>query len=157
MLYITPIQVTVDINAPKPVVWARVRDIGDHVSWMADATAIRFTSATTEGVGTSFDCDTRVGPLRMTDRMVVTEWSEGDANSPSAITIRHGGAVGGTGRIEVAPSGDGRSRMSWTEDLHFAPWLGGRIAAALARPVLRRIWRANVERLRDLIEGSPTG
>ena len=68
----------------------------------------------------------------MTDRMEVTEWAEGDAQTASSITIRHGGAVGGTGRIDVVPLAGNRSRMSWTEDLHFAPWLGG--------PLWRRGW-----------------
>ena len=41
---------------------------------MADAESIRFTTARTRGVGTAFDCVTRVGPLRTTDRMTIVEW-----------------------------------------------------------------------------------
>ena len=43
-------------------VWRVVRDIGDHVRWMNDAVAITFVTDRHEGVGTAFDCDTRIGP-----------------------------------------------------------------------------------------------
>ena len=62
------------IDRPPSVVWQSVEDIASHVEWMADAEAIRFTSASTHGVGTTFDCDTKIGPLRLTDRMEITEW-----------------------------------------------------------------------------------
>ena len=62
------------IDAPPKAVWARIEDVAPHVDWMADAAAIRFTSEQTAGVGTTFDCDTKVGPLKLTDRMAVTEW-----------------------------------------------------------------------------------
>ena len=41
---------------------------------MADAVAIRFETEQTRGVGTKFLCDTKVGPIRLTDQMEITEW-----------------------------------------------------------------------------------
>jgi uncharacterized protein YndB with AHSA1/START domain len=142
---VASIHVSIDIPAPPDRVWACIEDIGSHPRWMRDALAIRFVSDQTKGVGTRFDCDTRVGPLRMTDRMEVTEWDPG-----RAMAIRHGGVVTGEGRfmLEPVPSG---TRFSWTERLAFAPYLGGPLAGLVARPVLRRLWRGNLERLRDLV------
>ena len=87
----TRIRVTTVIRAPRRHVWAAIRDVARHVDWMEDAVAIRFTSPRRSGVGATFDCDTRVGPLRLTDRMEVTEWKEG-----RVMGIRHVGVVTGT-------------------------------------------------------------
>ena len=84
----TSIRVEETILAPPEAVWAAIEDISTHVRWMEDAVAIRFTSTARTGVGVTFDCDTRIGPLRLTDRMAVTEW-----DPPRAMGIRHAGMV----------------------------------------------------------------
>jgi uncharacterized protein YndB with AHSA1/START domain len=144
---VTPIRVSIDIKASPAQVWECVKDIATHPQWMRDAVAIRFTSPTRTGTGTTFDCDTKVGPFRMTDRMEVTEWRDGEA-----MAIRHVGLVIGEGRFELAPIATG-TRFVWTEDLTFPRSQGGAVTASLARPVLRRVWRSNLRRLRDLVEG----
>ena len=141
------IRVSTRIDAPPPKVWAAVRDIGSHVAWMEDAVAIRFTSPRREGRGTTFDCDTKVGPLRLTDRMEVTQWSEG-----KAMGIRHVGLVQGTGRFTVKRRRRGGTRFSWEERLRFPWWMGGPIGSMLAAPILRRIWRRNLANLKRLVE-----
>jgi len=40
----TRIRVRAATDAPRGAVWTRLADIADHVEWMADARAIRFTS-----------------------------------------------------------------------------------------------------------------
>lgn len=132
------IRVATELPASPETVWADVRDLASHVEWMADAETIRFTSATTSGVGTTFDCETKVGPLRLVDRMEVTEWVEG-----SVIGVRHVGLVTGTGRFTLEPSAAG-TRFTWDEELHIPWWLGG----PLASTVLRLIWVRNLRRLR---------
>jgi hypothetical protein len=114
---------------------------------MHDAVAIRFVSQRREGVGTTFDCDTRVGPLRVTDRMQVTEWRPG-----RVLGIAHEGVVTGRGRFTVRRARRGRTRFTWEERLQFPWWVGGPLAGALARPVLRRVWRANLRRLKAQLE-----
>ncbi len=121
-----PITVSVDIQAPPDIVWRYVRNIASHTEWMRDAVAIRFTSPTTEGVGTTFDCDTRVGPFRLTDRMEVTEWLEGES-----MGIRHAGIVTGDGNFRLQATADG-TRFIWTERLHFPWWRGGQVAGLLS-------------------------
>jgi hypothetical protein len=136
------INVSTLIDAPAEVVWADVKDIDSHVEWMADAVAIRFRSERRAGVGATFDCDTRVGPLRLTDRMEVTEWEDG-----RAIGIRHAGLVTGTGRFSLTPAGD-RTIFRWEERLAFPWWMGGTAGGLVGAWVLKAIWRRNLNQLR---------
>ena len=144
---VSRIRVGTVIDAPPRKVWRRVRDVASHPEWMDDAVAIRFTSAQRVGVGTTFDCDTRVGPFSLTDRMEVTEWSEG-----RAMGIRHTGLVTGTGRFTLRRARGGRTRFTWTERLRFPWWMGGPVGATVAAPVLRRLWRSNLANLKRLVE-----
>jgi uncharacterized protein YndB with AHSA1/START domain len=143
------IRVSVDIAAPPEHVWADIRDIASHTQWMQDAVAIRFTSDSTCGVGTTFECDTRVGPLRLTDHMEVTEWRDNEA-----LAIRHVGIVTGEGRFRLDRLPGDHTRFVWTENLRFPWWQGGTAAALAARPVFKRLWRGNLVRLRDRVQAS---
>ncbi len=128
--------------------WDVLADVADHVRWMEDAASITFTSDKRSGEGTTFDCVTSVGPVRMTDRMEITEWEP-----PHAMGVRHVGAVTGTGVFTVAPRGRHASLFTWTEQLTFPWWLGGPIGAVVSRPILEWIWRRNLVNLRALVEG----
>jgi uncharacterized protein YndB with AHSA1/START domain len=138
------IRVRRTIPAPVDMVWEDVEDLASHVEWMADAESIRFTSSTRAGVGTTFDCRTKVGPFRLTDRMEVTEW-----RAKEAIGVRHVGLVTGTGRFTLRPARLGRAtRFAWEEELRFPWWLGGRLGEVPGSLVLRLLWRRNLRRLR---------
>jgi carbon monoxide dehydrogenase subunit G len=140
---VASITVSVVVDATAEQVWADLSDIRTHVEWMADAASIRFTSMRRHGVGTSFDCVTRVGPIRLTDKMVCTEWIPGEV-----IGMRHVGIVTGTGRLVLGPAGAG-TRVTWTETLRF-PWmLAGPVGATIGKPVLARIWQGNLARLAE--------
>ena len=135
------------IGASVERVWRTVEDISTHTDWMADAESITFVSEQRSGVGTEFDCLTRVGPLSTVDRMRITEWE------PEAVMgIEHRGLVTGSGRFTLRASGAGLTEFCWDEDLHFPIWMGGAIGERGGRPVLMRIWRANLARLRALAE-----
>jgi len=136
------IRVSTIIDAPPADVWADVRHIETHVDWMQDAVAIRFHDDQREGPGVVFDCDTRVGPFRLTDRMQTTEWVD-----QAVMGVRHEGVVTGVGRFTLGDDGDGRSRFAWEETLQFPWWMGGPIGALLAKPVLRGVWRRNLRNL----------
>lgn len=145
------LRVETTIAAPPEAVWAHLEDIATHTEWMADAISIEFLTDQRRGAGVRFACRTRVGPLRTTDLMEITEWSP-----PSRMGVRHTGAVSGEGRFELASEPTGPStRMVWREGLRFPWWLGGPLGALGARPVLRRIWRGNLERLKARVESSP--
>lgn len=133
-------KVSTTIGAPPRVVWPHLADLESHVEWMADADAIRFTSPQRHGVGTRFDCDTRVGPFCLTDRIEVIEWEEG-----RLIGVTHHGLVTGTGRFTLERLDRGeRTRFTWEEELAF-PW-------RLATPVLGAIWRRNLARFKAKVE-----
>jgi uncharacterized protein YndB with AHSA1/START domain len=142
------IEVTTVIDASPAVVWDHIADVRTHTEWMADAEAIRLSSERTEGPGTTFDCDTRVGPVVLTDRLEITEWVPGEA-----MGVRHTGLVTGEGRFTLVPVSGGRTRFTWAETLEF-PWsMGGAVGGAVAARVLGRIWRANLDRLRVMLGG----
>ena len=141
------VSVGVDIDAPPEHVWRVIEPIEDHVRWMRDAQAIRITTPQTRGVGTQAVVATKVGPFRLDDTMVVTEWIDGQA-----MGVTHTGVVTGTGRFTLLPNGAGGTRFTWEERLRFPWWLGGPVGAALAQPVLAAIWRRNLRELARLAE-----
>jgi hypothetical protein len=143
------IKVGVVIDAPLAATWRVVEPVERHIDWMVDAESIRFTTPQTAGVGTSFDCVTKVGPIRLTDRMTVTEWETG-----RRMGIRHEGIVTGTGRFTLKRSRGGRTRFTWKEQLTFPWWMGGPVGAIAAKPVLRAIWRRNLRRLKTIVEAA---
>jgi carbon monoxide dehydrogenase subunit G len=140
------VELAVSLAASPERVWAELADLGSHSEWMGDAETIQFVTGQTVGVGTRMRVPTRIGPFRSTDLMTVVEWEAG-----RSIGVEHVGAVAGIGRFELAPAGSG-TELTWTEVLRFPWWMGGRWGSWLARPVLRRIWRRNLERLRRRVE-----
>jgi hypothetical protein len=143
------IQVATEIDATPAAVWAVVEPIERHVDWMADATEIRFTSEQTRDVGTTFECDTKVGPITLTDVMEITDWE-----AETRMGVRHTGIVTGSGVFELEPIDLGRrTRFTWTEQLRFPWYLGGRLGEAVGgRLVMKQIWKRNLRRLRQLVE-----
>jgi uncharacterized protein YndB with AHSA1/START domain len=145
------IRVAADIDAPPADVWQVVESIERHVDWMADAVAIHFETTQRRGVGTRFVCETKVGPFRLDDHMVITSWDAG-----RAIGVDHHGVVSGRGQFTLTPTAGG-TRFTWEEDLRFPWWLGGRLGELVGgRVVLQAIWRRNLRRLAELVEGSFT-
>ncbi len=144
------ITVSIDLNASPDRLWSIVEPIERHVDWMADAVAIRFETEQTRGVGTRFLCDTKVGPIKLTDHMRITEWVPGEA-----MGVEHTGLVTGTGIFTLAPLDEGRrTRFTWSEDLKFPWWLGGRLGELIGgNLVMKAIWRRNLTSLRRLVEG----
>ena len=143
------LRVTIDVSASPERVWNVVERVEDHVEWMLDAVAIRFLTDQHRGVGTSFLCDTKVGPIKLVDQMEITEWVTG-----STIGVRHVGLVTGSGRFTLAAIDLGRrTRFSWEESLIFPWWLGGRAGSVVVgRVVLRAIWRRNLGNLKAIVE-----
>lgn len=139
----------IDIAATPAQVWDVVEPVEDHVEWMHDAVAIRFETTQHRGVGTTFLCDTKVGPLRLVDRMEITDWEPDEA-----MGVRHVGVVTGTGRFTLTPIDLGRrTRFAWDESLTFPWWLGGPLGSLVGgRLVLRSIWKRNLAGLKRIVE-----
>ena len=136
------IRVSTVLDAPPDVVWDDLADVASHVEWMADARAIRFLSPQTSGVGTRFECDTKVGPLTLTDVMEITEWKPG-----KAMGVQHTGLITGRGRFTLRRARHGRTRFQWREELTYPTRLGGRFGAFVSKPALRWVWKRNLRRL----------
>jgi len=138
------IRVSTVVPAAPDAVWEDLRHIDRHVEWMRDADSIRFLTDTTEGSGVLFECVTRFGPFRLTDRMEVVDWC--DART---LAIRHSGAVAGAGefRLTPCPAADGEvhTEFEWSESLRFPWWMGGAVGAVAARPLLRAVWRRSLD------------
>jgi polyketide cyclase/dehydrase/lipid transport protein len=147
----TTIRVCITITAAPDDVWRAVEHIETHTEWMLDATSITFRSVQHSGVGAEFDCVTRVGPLRTTDRFVVTRWEPG-----VAMGIEHRGAVTGVGEFRLRPLAGGVStEFCWEETLTFPWWLGSLAGERVGRPMLKRIWEGNLRRLKTSVEAGP--
>jgi hypothetical protein len=146
---VSRLHVAIDISATPAQVWDVVEPVEDHVEWMHDAVAIRFRTDQQRGVGTSFLCDTKVGPFELVDSMEITEWEPG-----VAMGVRHVGVVTGTGRFTLTPIDLGRrTRFGWEESLTFPWWLGGPVGALVGgRVVLRTIWKRNLAELKRIVE-----
>lgn len=138
------IRVSTVLDAPPEVVWNDVQDISSHPEWMADAVRIRFLTAQTSGVGTRFECDTRIGPFRLTDVMEITEWVPG-----KAMGVTHTGLVTGRGRFTLKQLRGGRTRFRWREKLRYPLWLGGPVGALASKPLLTWVWRRSMRNLQE--------
>jgi len=143
------IRVGVEIDATPERVWQVVEPVERHVDWMHDAVAITFTTEQSRGVGTTFVCDTKVGPFKLADRMELTEWVPGEA-----MGVRHTGVVRGEGRFTLTSIDLGRrTRFTWEESLRFPWWMGGPLGAFVGgKVVLAAIWRRNLRGLKRLVE-----
>ncbi len=147
------VTVEIEIERTPSEVWRYLRDISSHVEWMTDAVEIRFTSESTEGQGTSFECDTKVGPIRLTDIMTITSWVDEEE-----MGVRHEGVVTGVGEFRLSEGttagGQPATRFSWREELSFPLWLGGSVGELAAKPILTAIWKRNLRSLKEIVEGS---
>ncbi len=137
------VRVSESIAADRHIVWSELARIENHVEWMSDATAIRFLSTARSGIGTKFECDTRIGPIRLTDVMEISEW-EADA----AMGVRHSGVVSGSGRFTLTDGAGSVTSVTWEEQLCFPWWLGSGVGALAAKPILTLLWKENLRRLR---------
>jgi hypothetical protein len=141
------IRVSTIIDASPTAVWNAIDDVGSHVEWMHDADAIRFRGSRRRGVGTLFECDTKVGPLKLTDLMEITAWEPG-----RRMGVRHDGVVTGEGFFTLRRTRRGRTRFSWHERLRFPWWMGGELGGVVGAEILRLVWRRNLGNLKRRVE-----
>lgn len=141
--------VGIEISASPKQVWEVVKDISDHVNWMKDAERIDFLTEQKSGVGTIFDCATKVGPFRLRDKMEITEWVDEES-----MGVSHAGLVTGTGRFSLVETKSNGTRFTWEETLHFPYWMGGPLRNPVGTRLLALIWRKNLKLLKEQVESS---
>lgn len=132
--------VAIDLPYPVSAVWDELSKLERHSDWMMDAERIVFATEQRRGVGTEMRVRTRVGPFVTHDVIDVREWTE-----ERSIGVSHRGLVTGVGVFVLTPIDTG-TRFVWWEDLEFPRYLGGAITAWFAAPVLKRVWRGNLNR-----------
>jgi len=128
--------VPVDVAAPAEAVWRKVTDWAGQGEWML-GTRVRPTSGDDgRRLGATLEAVTGIGPLGVTDRMEIVEWTP-----PRRCVVRHlGRVVRGEGVFEVLPLGPQRARFLWSELLDLPL---GRLGA-LGWPLVRPLFRAGV-------------
>lgn len=138
------ITVETEIPAPPNVVWSDVQHIASHVEWMHDAESIWFTSEQRQGVGATFDVETKVGPIRLTDVMEITQWTD-----EKVMGVRHSGVVMGEGAFTLSELPGDRTMFRWAEELTFPWFLGGPVGELFGSFILKAIWKRNLEILQS--------
>ncbi|MBI3749740.1 MAG: SRPBCC family protein [Chloroflexi bacterium] len=141
-----PVHTSVRIHAPVEAVWDVLADIEGQPRWMRDLKAVRLEDRGTIGVGTRAEGDVRIFGMAALDPVTITAFEP-----PRRFGIRHDGRFSGTGdiRLDPGPGGDG-TIVRWSETL--VPPVVPHVASWLLAPVLRRVFQADLDRLRELVE-----
>ena len=146
-----PIRTRIEIDAPITVVWTRLTDVATQPEWMTEMRHVRLTTDGPVGVGTQAEADIRILGIQVGDPVEVTEFS-----APHRFAIRHEGRFSGHGLITLDTlDGGRRTRLEWAETLvpPILPNLGGLVQG----PILQRVFQADLERLKALIEADRGG
>jgi carbon monoxide dehydrogenase subunit G len=122
--------VPVDVAAPPDAVWRKVTDWERQGDWML-GTRVRTTSGGDgRRLGATLEAVTGIGPLGVTDRMEIVEWTP-----PRRCVVRHlGRVVRGEGVFEVVPVGSDRARLLWSELLDLPLGRLGALGWRVLRP-----------------------
>lgn len=143
-----PIQIALHIEiARRPeAVWPFLVDWERLDVWMQEASDFRVIGSQREGVGVEAEATVRIAGITTRDRIRVTQWQP-----PAVLEMAHLGWVEGIGYMELSPIERG-SDLFWRETL-LPPWgWAGRIGMLMARPLMRRIFRRDLLRLKELVE-----
>lgn len=137
------VETAVDLPVPPDQAWAVLTDWERQAAWMLDADRVTVRSSIREGVGVRLSVRTRIaGVPAFVEPMEVVGW-----DPPRRLTLRHGGAVSGTGSWRLVAI-DGGTRFTWTEDIRLRVPVVGGVAAWCYGPVMRGLMRRAGARLR---------
>ena len=141
------IETSIIINKPLDAVWEEVKVMENHVNWMEDAVKIDILSENNSGIDTKMNVLTKVGPIKLTDIITVTEWKEKES-----IGVIHEGIVTGEGIFYLKELNESQTEFKWEETLKFPIYLGGFIGEFFGSYVLKYIWEKNLKNLKEIIE-----
>jgi carbon monoxide dehydrogenase subunit G len=136
----------IGIARPPSDVWALIVDWERADRWMEEVSDVRVISKHREGVGVEAEAVVRIAGITTRDRIRVTRWEP-----PRVLEIDHLGWVRGRAVMELAAAPPG-TVLTWEEHL-VPPWgILGAVGMRAVLPALRRVFRRDIERLRDLAE-----
>jgi len=141
-----PMRMLVVVDAPIERVWAAVVDVPFQVEWMAEMTELRLDPPGRAHVGQRGEATVRIMGISVTDPVEVSE-----LELPRRYAIRHLGVFKGGGVITLEPGADGSTTvLRWDETL--VPPILPQLGALAQAPILRAIFQADLERLKELVE-----
>ncbi|MGQ0630111.1 MAG: SRPBCC family protein [Sporichthyaceae bacterium] len=107
------IELSVDIDRGADEVWAGLVDWPSQGQWMPATTVHVVGGGPGHGVGAQIVAYTGLRPLRVADRMTVTEW-----DPPRRCTVlKTGRVMKGSAAFEVRELSPTRSQVRWRESL----------------------------------------
>lgn len=143
-----PIVTRVDVDLPIGEAWTRITDIERQVEWMTDMKSVRILTPGPVGVGTRAEATIRILGIGASDPVEVTE-----LEPPHRYGIRHEGLIHGTGLIALDTlEGGRRTRIEWSETL--VPPVLPNLGWLVMRPILHRVFQADLDRFKAIVEGS---
>jgi uncharacterized protein YndB with AHSA1/START domain len=150
----------ITINAPPQAVWDVLADVTRQPRWMHDLRSVELDDDRPIGVGTRAHGTVRMFGLSQRDPIEIIAF-----DPPRTYAVRHLGGFSGTGEFALTGIGRGGSatRVRWREQMRpdlaalgipaiAAPLM--RVVDLLAYPVFAVVFRADLRRLRDLVEAS---
>jgi uncharacterized membrane protein len=140
----------VRIRAPRELVWQVLADVERQPEWMRDALSVEILTPGPVGVGTRLRVPTQILFLRTTDLLEVTAFEP-----PQRWRVLHRGLVTGEGEFVLRETDDERgaaTELEWHERLAAPLGALGRIGMSAMKPLLRRVFAADLERLRAICE-----
>jgi len=141
-----PVRTSVVVRAPIARTWAELSDIESQPRWMHDMKRVTVETPGPIGVGTKGRALVRILGVATNDPVTITEFEP-----PRRFGLRHEGRFAGTGLLTLEPSADGASTtIVWEETI--VPPLLPRLGNLALRPILRRVFEADLERLRAIVE-----
>ena len=129
------------IDAPLQQVWDVVSDFAGYGRWIPLTTMLVDPAPTRVGWG--FAGRTGFGRVAFLDSMLVTVWEPPHAlgASRARFAIRKTGRLlAGWAEVGVVTRDDGRTDLTWTEEIVPRPEVVGRLLAPLADPVTARLF-----------------
>lgn len=137
----TTIEASGIIDAPRDRVYALLSEY--HSGHPSILPKPYFASLTVEeggqGAGTVFALVMKVMGSEQHSRMTVAE------PEPGRVLVEEDADVGIRTSFTLEPTGDGRTELTITTRMSVADGFRGRVEAALARPVLRRIYKKQLK------------
>ena len=132
------IAVSIEVAAPRELVWEFVTDPTRYLHFMAGMTRYEVAGKQDRGVGARFRTLMRVGSAQVGGLIEVVEWDE-----PRDIAWNSVTGVDQRGRWRLRDCGDGRTRVEFRFQYGVAGagllgWLAEQVAAPQVRGHLRR-------------------
>jgi len=144
-LYDPTIRMSMEVDAPIETVWEVVADVGRQPEWMAEMSDLRMMTDPPLGVGSRGEATVTVAGISTTDPVTVSVFQP-----PRRYGIVHEGRISGDGLIALAARAvGGPTIVEWEERLF--PPVFPYVGAAVMRPVLRRIFQGDLERLATMV------